>query len=441
MSDELLRKLERDVAADGSDAARIRLATELERRGQGDEATAVLFEALAAHPQSGEVRRALGHFRGPSPTEWSHPQADARNTRRSTARGPKGTGRIIERRQLAPWESATFNTTQDERLRDPEPIPPPLRAGRYVYYSLGTGRQVLATTSDGHVVSQNFGASGFEWSANREGKIAWRHLMPFPIDSEGNPREQEGDPNWWSRPHAVIASDATVYAVTSFRRLLAIEPTGAIRFDQEVPSKVNALALDEKRELLHVLYSHPVGLSTRELTRGTELRWTSLAPLGAAHNAIVCDDGRVACVSPFREVGIVGPSGDLERTLPFAEKIGGAEGALTPWGELVVVSFDPTGSTVHLFDPASGARRGNFNAPDCRGAPAIDAAGTLYLDGGARAVVGWDLVQHSVRYTLDRPSYWREPDHPSSQLAIREDELAYIELSPKEGVILVRVGS
>ncbi|MEZ0228076.1 MAG: hypothetical protein ACAI25_05580, partial [Planctomycetota bacterium] len=74
MSDEVLRKIEREVAADGSPTSRIRLATELERRGLADDATRVLFDAVAAHPAAEDVRLALGRFRGPSTREWSQPQ-------------------------------------------------------------------------------------------------------------------------------------------------------------------------------------------------------------------------------------------------------------------------------------------------------------------------------------------------------------------------------
>lgn len=433
MSDEVLRKLEREVATEGSEGSRIRLASELERRGRADEATSVLFEALAAHPASEDVRRALGRFRGPSMTEWSLPHGDARNTRRSLAKGPKGEGKLIERRALAPFASAQFTRTQDTRIDEPDPVPPPLVVKNYVYSALATGRQVLAATSDGHVVMENSGAGGFEWSANRDAVAAWKIFMPVQSDDEGRPE-------FWSEPHAVIAPDATVYGVTSLRRLIAIEPTGAKRFEQDLPAKITGLALDAARGRLHVLYENPAGLSTRDLATGREVSWASLAPIVVAHNTIVCDDGRVACVSAFGSVGIVNLAGELERTIKFAEKIGGAEGALTPWGELVVVSFDPTGAAVSIFDPGSGANRGHFNAPDCRGAPAVDAAGTIYLDGGAHCVMGYDLVTHQPKYSMDRPSYWREARQPVNQLALREGELAFIEVT-REGVMFVRVGA
>ena len=231
-----------------------------------------------------------------------------------------------------------------------------------------------------------------------------------------------------------------MYGVTSLRRLIAIEPNGTERYRLDLPAKANGLALDASLGRLHVLYDYPAGLSTRDARTGSELTWTSLAEIAVAKNPIVCDDGRVACISDFGYVGIVNTSGELERHWRLDERIGGAEGALAPWGELVVVTFDKTGSGVSLFDPASGAPRGHFNAPDCRGAPAVDSTGTIYLDGGARCVVGYDLVKGSVKYSLDRPSFWREPDQPASQFALREDELAFIEVS-KEGVILVRVGA
>ena len=83
MSDDLLRKLEREMAT-GPPSVRIRLATELERAGRVDEAVTILLGA----PGDREVRRALGRFRGPAPNDWSAPQGDSRNTRRSASRGP-----------------------------------------------------------------------------------------------------------------------------------------------------------------------------------------------------------------------------------------------------------------------------------------------------------------------------------------------------------------
>ena len=80
MSDEVLRRLEREVAAQGSPTARIRLANELERQGRQEDAVAALFEALLASPQSPEIRFALGHFRGLAPGEWCLPAGDERNT-------------------------------------------------------------------------------------------------------------------------------------------------------------------------------------------------------------------------------------------------------------------------------------------------------------------------------------------------------------------------
>jgi hypothetical protein len=433
VSDELLRKLERGVAADGSAAARIRLASELERRARPADACAVLFEALAVFPANQEVRLALGRFRGPG-AEWSQPQSDARNTRRSPAKGPRGEGKVLERRLLAPIVATSFARTQDQRVDTPSPVPPPLVVGSYVYSSLATGRRIVAATADGHAIDENFGASGFEWSANRDGKIAWRIAMR--VDTA---LEHEANPDKWCDPLAVVAPDATVFGVTALRRLIAIEPSGGLRFQHSVPAKVTSLALDFERGKLHLLYSHPVGLSTRDLATGNETAWVSLERISTADEAIVCDDGRVACISVWGWVAVVGPSGDLEHEFRFAEKIGGAYGGLTPWGELVVVSFD-VGARVSLFDPASGARRGGFEAPDCRGAPAIDSTGTVYLDGGARYVAGFDIISGQPRYHVDRPTLWRTPDQPMSQLALREGELAFVEIAP-EGVVLIRVGS
>jgi hypothetical protein len=436
VSDEHLREIEREVAATGTAASRLRLAAELERRGQGDNAVATLFEAVAASPKDESVRLALGRFRGPASGEWCLPQGDARNTRRSTARGPRGDGgRVLERRPLAPFEASQFTRTQDQRADAPNPVPPPLLVGSRVYTSLGTGRRVLAATADGHVIAENFGASGFEWSANRDGQVAWKIFTPIEVP-------EDADPNTWSEPHAVIGPDATVYGFMSLKRLRAIEPDGKLRWEHRIDAKVNALALDHERQKLHVVYAHPAGLSTRDLETGRELAWVNLEENGGvASDAVVCDDGRVACICPFGYFAIVTPGGELQKPIHrFDEKIGGAFGALAPWGELVVVSFDPTGAAVGLFEPASGAKRAKFDAPDCRGAPAIDADGVLYLDGGARYVVGYDLKTHTKKYQVDRPSLWRAPNQPSSQFALREGELAFVEVT-NEGVSLLRVGA
>jgi hypothetical protein len=445
VSDERLREIEREVAATGTPAARLRFAAELERRGLRDDAVATLFQALAAAPQDESVRLALGRFRGPASGEWCLPQGDARNTRRSTARGPRGeTGRVLERRLLAPFEAAQFTRTQDQRVETPNPVPPPLLVGSHVYYSLGTGggRHLLAATADGHVIAENFGAGGWEWSANRDAHVAWRIFTPHE-------REEDSDSTQWSEPHAVIAPDATIYAFTSFRRLRAIEPTGALRWEHRIDARVNSLALDHERRKLYVLYAHPAGLSTRDLESGRELGWVGLEEIAVASEAVVCDDGRVACISPFGYFAVVAPDGELQRPIyRYAEKISGGYGALAPSGELVVVSFDPRGATVMLFDPASGAKRdaerggsGALDLPECRGAPTIDAEGVLYLDGGSRYVVGYDLSRsHAKKYQVDRPSLWRAPDQPSSQFALREGELAFIEVT-NDGVTLVRVGA
>ncbi len=427
MSDDALRKLEREVAA-GPPSVRIRLAAELERSGRTDDAVTVLLAASGDRA----VRRALGRFRGPAPNDWSAPQGDARNTRRSPARGPRGEGKVLERRPLAPEGHTFFGRSQDQRVLSPEPVPPPLLTGPYVYYSLATGRRVLAATADGHVIAENLGAGGLEWSANRDGRVAWRILMTVAHPDEANPR-------WWSRPHAAIAEDATVYGVTSFRKLIAVEPNGDRRFDHDLHARVEALALDEARGRFYLLFDDPVMLSTRDLATGKEMFAATLAQLPAAHEAIVCDDGRVACVSAFARVAIVGVSGEVERQISFAERVGGAHGALTPSGELVVVSSDETGAGVSHFDPASGANRGFFFARDCRGAPAVDKDGTIYLDGGGRYVMGFAIAGGAQVYKVERPTLWIAPEQPKSEFALREGEVDFIEVT-KDGVTLIRVG-
>ncbi len=438
VSDEHLREIEREVAESGTPTARLRLAAELERRGLRDDAVATLFQALAATPQDESVRLALGRFRGPASGEWCLPQGDARNTRRSTSRGPRGeAGRILERRFLAPFEATQFTRTQDQRADAPNPVPPPLLSGTHVYYSLGRGvRRALAATADGHLIAENLGAGGWEWSANRDGQVAWKIFTEHESEDDSNPDR-------WSEPHAVIAPDATVYGFTSFKRLRAIEPTGPVgscRWEHRIDARVNSLALDHERGRLHVLYEYPPRLSTRDLATGSEIGAVDLSEISVATEAIVCDDGRVACISPFGYLAIVAPGGELQAPIyRYAEKISGGWGGLAPWGELVVVSSDPRGATVTLFDPASGAGRASFDAPDCRGAPAIDADGVVYLDGGSRYVVGYDLKTHVKKFHVDRPSLWRAPDQPSSQFALRDGELAFLEVT-NEGVSLLRVG-
>jgi len=434
VSDEDLRALEREVALSGTPPARLRLAAELERRGQREDAVTALFQALAVAPGDEGVRLALGKFRGPAPGQWCLPQGDARNTRRSVAKGPRGEGRVVSRQPLAPLEAAQFNAMQDQRVDTHDTVPPPLIVGSYAYYSLPTGRRQLAATADGHVIAQNYGASGFEWSANRDGVAVWRISMLIAGENEGNF-------DWWSQPHAVIGPDATVYGNTSLRKLIAIEPTGERRFEHAIDGKVNSLALDHERGRLHVLLAHPAGLSTHDLKTGERVSWVGLEKIIVASEAVVCDDGRVACISPLGYFAIVDDSGRLQDyRYTDADTISGGYGALSPWGELIVVSFDPRGATVASFDITTGAKRTRFEAPDCRGAPAIDSQGTIYLDGGARYVMGYNLVTGQPCYHVDRASLWRAPDQPSSQFALREGEIAFIEVT-SDGVTLLRVGA
>jgi hypothetical protein len=139
-------------------------------------------------------------------------------------------------------------------------------------------------------------------------------------------------------------------------------------------------------------------------------------------------------------VAVLSPAGALEREFRYAERIGGGAAALTPWGELAVVSWDPKAAGVSLFDAATGQRRAFFECADCSGVPAIDGDGVIYLDGGARAhVIGFDLVSGRERYRLDRTTLWRSPHRPASTFALAEGEVVFVELGA-DGVTLVRAG-
>ncbi|MBI3723963.1 hypothetical protein HY251_08435, partial [bacterium] len=251
--DEALRALEREVAASGSCAARVRLALELARRGRRDQACSALLAAVSAFPKDQEARLHLGRFRGPASGPWSAPNADSRNTRLSPARGPRGKGKL-----------ATENVAHPEANRPNEPatIHAPLIAGSGKPYCSVGGRRILALTADGHAVTENRGASGIEWyAAERDGKNAWKEKLFFQADSDWDK---------WSDPHAAIAPDATIFGVTSLRKLLAIEPDGEVRFEHELPAQVLSLSLDAERERLYLAYKTPAFLSCRDAKTGEE---------------------------------------------------------------------------------------------------------------------------------------------------------------------------
>src|SRR5205807_989206 len=92
---------------------------ELERRGRPVEATSVLFAALAAFPKDVDVRQKLGRFRGPARGPWGAPNADARNTRLSTARGPRGQGKLTHTETFARVEDAGLAEESMESIAAP----------------------------------------------------------------------------------------------------------------------------------------------------------------------------------------------------------------------------------------------------------------------------------------------------------------------------------
>jgi hypothetical protein len=430
--DETVRGLRREIAAGAGSQTWLRLAHELERRSGADDALLVLFDALKQFPKDPDVTLAIGKFRGPAPGPWGAPCADGKNTRLSPAKGPRGLeGKVLQRTLVAPTAAAGFTLAQNERTTIPPRLKAPLVVGARVYTFL-EARRFLAVTADGHAVTQNFGATGHEWSLERDGKRPWSHFFPHETD----------DMDAWSEPHAAIGPDATIYGVTSPRKLIAFEPDGTRRYTLDLPAKVTSLALDAERGKLHLAYDQPAALSTRDLATGVETGFLELGQLVAVSEAIVCPDGRVVCLSPFGLIGIVNLEGKLEHETRCAERISGAFGALSPWGELVVVSFDPKGALVSLFDPATGGRRGSFEAPECAGIPAIDAEGTIYLDGGARGhAFGFDLVSGTVRYKLDRDTLWRSPEQGLfTTFSLAEGELLFVQLE-KGGVTLLRAGA
>ena len=424
--DEVLRGLEREVEASGSAGARIKLAAELERRGRAREACATLLEAAKLFPSDADVRRAVGRYRGPAPGPWGAVKADARNTRLSPARGPRGEGRILSRQPFSAFDGP-------RQL----PAPPPLiGAGPpRPLVSIGS-RAILGVMADGHLIEQTGGAGGFEFLAERDGERAWSFFFEHPPDTH--------DESGFSRaPHAVIGPDGTVFGAVRLGKLLAVEPWGDKRWEIDVTSRVESLALDAERKRLWVAYEHPPRLVALDPGTGAQLSETNLSEIIVPAEALVLNDGRVACVSPAGGwVAVVSPDGALERTFRCADRIWIITSALSPWGHLIVVSSDLKGSTVQLFDAATGQRTGMFEAPDCYGVPAVDREGTLYLDGGARGyVLGFDLVSGAMRYKLDRAeTLWQQPDRPGSSIAIGEGEVVFMDFA-QEGVLLVRGGS
>jgi hypothetical protein len=422
--DEALRSLERQVAATGDRSVRLKLASELDRRGRPRDATQILLDAVRAFPKDRDVRLALGKFRGPAPGPWGAVRADARNTRLSPAKGPRGEGQVISREPIAAFEG----------YRE-APAPPPLVAQNLArpIYSLGVNRTNLAVTADGHVISQSWGEGGFEFSAEREGHRAWRFHFEHAPDE---------DQSRWSRSaHAAIAPDGTVFGLVRSGKLIAVEPTGEARWIQELPARATSLALDAEHERLYVAYEAPSHLVALDTATGRELWSTNTEMIVVPSEVIVLGDGRVACVSPMGWVAIIAPDGGLQLEIRYAERIWDGIGAVAPWGELVIVSSDKKGAYVWLFDPGSKDPRGRFEAPECFGVPAIDSAGTIYFDGGARGyVLGFDLAGGAVRYKLDRPTFWQPPERPGSAIALGDGEVVFMDFA-ESGVALVRGGA
>lgn len=425
--DEALRRLEREVEASGDTSARLRLAAELDRQGRSREAFENLADMLRRTPRDEDVRLALGKLRGPCPGPWGAIAADPRNTRRSTARGPRGLeGRVLERQPVSPWDAA------ERSGGGPPPLVGPAETRPLA--SVGV-RTVLALTADGHAISHALGNGGIEVSAERDGHRSWR--VPFPY-------EPGDDESRWSRSaHAALGPDGTAHVFVRTGKLVAVEPTGDVRWTRDVPATVTSLALDAARARLYVGYDHPAALAAFDPWTGDELWTRPLEPSYPPDETIVLDDGRVACVTPFRTILVVTPAGDLEPPVTCSERIYGAHGALAPSGDLVVVNSDPKGAHVEVFDPTRGfAKKTSFEVTECLGVPALDREGTVYLDGGARGyILGFDIVSGAVRYRLDRPTLWQQPDRPGSAIAVGDGEVVFLDFSGSEGVGLVRAGA
>jgi hypothetical protein len=419
--DERLRELER-AAAGGDPGAAMRLGAALERLGRPCEAARTLARAARDLPRSDDVAQALARLRGPSRVAWPAPLGDARKTRRSTSRGPRGQGSAI----ATPTEGGLLH--QDER--------PPL---------IGPSGQVAlarARAEEGRAVRElplAFAADGTLYMLEDGALVAREADTMEPVFA---PRDLDEHPRrlaW-----AAVLDDASLVIAHQDGLLARAPPWGGpstrLRQTDLGPDLLGA-ALDARAGRIYSIeltsawpppaasLPYVMRVAQRALTAfdlSLQRNFSVDLLIDPCDPPLVADDGRIVVLSLFGRAVVVSPAGMVERELRYGERIGGARAALGPGGTLVIVAWDRAGAAVTILDLATGARVSGFHVLRGFGAPAVDADGVLYLRAGEPSrVVGHELATGREVYRLERPGV--RDDQPKA-LALGDGEVVFVEV-------------